>query len=138
MSYLIIALVMSTGTGKTTIFDFSKNSQLNNWVIVNDGVMGGRSTSERTLNTEGNLIFKGNISLENNGGFASIRHRFNKISVANHEKLQIRIKGDGKEYQFRVYADDNDYYSYISYFSTSVMSIIKSRIKSFKFYSCII
>ena len=47
-----------------------KNIGIKNWNIVNDDVMGGISTSTMSLNKEKNLLFKGNLSLENNGGFA--------------------------------------------------------------------
>ena len=50
-----------------------KNIGIKNWNIVNDDVMGGISTSTMSLNKEKNLLFKGNLSLENNGGFASSR-----------------------------------------------------------------
>ena len=50
-----------------------KNIGLDNWNIVNDDVMGGISTSYLSVSDEKNLIFNGNLSLENNGGFASSR-----------------------------------------------------------------
>ncbi len=44
----------------------------NQWRIVNDGVMGGLSSSKATIKDD-KIIFSGNVSLENNGGFASLR-----------------------------------------------------------------
>ena len=52
-----------------TIVDFTVNSKLYSWAIVNDVVMGGKSTSTISINTEGNAVFKGEVSLENNGGY---------------------------------------------------------------------
>ena len=49
------------------------NIGVNNWSIVNDDVMGGISKSFLSINENENLIFKGYLSLENNGGFASSR-----------------------------------------------------------------
>jgi hypothetical protein len=38
--------------------------------------MGGESSSTFQLNSEGHGVFEGNISLDNNGGFSSVRYRF--------------------------------------------------------------
>lgn len=42
------------------------------WRLVNNGVMGGISTSKAIIKDD-KIIFSGNVSLENNGGFASLR-----------------------------------------------------------------
>lgn len=102
-----------------TIFEFNKSSDISNWITIDDIVMGGRSTSEFVLSKEGNGIFKGNVSLENNGGFSSVQHRFKSIDSNDFSKFVIHIKGDGKTYQFRIKANANDYYSYIFNFSTT-------------------
>ena len=101
------------------IFDFTKDSDLQKWVVVDDVVMGGRSLGSFSLNEEGHGVFEGEISLENNGGFSSVRYRPGKIQVNDHTKVVIRLKGDGKEYQFRIKADAEDYYSYVAPFQTS-------------------
>ena len=101
------------------LFDFSKNTDLDGWYVVNDGVMGGRSQSTFAVNADGNGLFKGEVSLENNGGFASVHYRFKTTEIGNSETLVIRLKGDGKKYQARIYANANDYYSYIAYFTTT-------------------
>ncbi len=101
------------------IFDFNKESDISNWEIVNDAVMGGQSSSKFYLNDEGHGIFKGTVSLENNGGFASLRHRFIKKRIAGYKKVIIHLKGDGKRYQFRVKTNKNDQQAYISYFETT-------------------
>lgn len=101
------------------LFDFSKNSDLGDWFMVNDDVMGGRSQSTFVLNEDGNGLFRGKVSLENNGGFSSVHYRFNPVEIGTAKTLVIRLKGDGKKYQARIYANRNDYYSYIAYFETS-------------------
>lgn len=101
------------------IFDFNKQTTIQDWKIVNDGVMGGVSSSSFELNSDGHAIFKGEISLENYGGFASIRYQFKKTALKKHTKVIIKLKGDGKKYQFRIKANARSYYSYISAFKTS-------------------
>lgn len=111
-------LLFSSITSKT-IYDFDKKSNLQDWRIVDDVVMGGKSSSTFTLNADGLGVFKGSISLENNGGFSSVHYKFQKIQVKEFNKVNIKLKGDGENYQFRVKASSDMYYSYIAPFSTS-------------------
>ena len=101
------------------IFDFNKESNLDNWVIVDDVVMGGRSSGSFGLNEDGHGVFQGTVSLENNGGFSSVRYRFENMPIKESTKVVIKLKGDGKKYQFRIKANSGDYYSYIATFTTN-------------------
>ncbi len=112
-------MVLFFGINNPTIFDFNSKSELSDWMIVNDVVMGGRSDADMYIGEDGNAIFSGTVSLENYGGFASVRHRFPTRIVEEFNKIKIRLKGDGKRYQFRVKNSKYDRHSYISYFQTS-------------------
>ncbi len=100
------------------IFDFSPEAELNNWTIVDDVVMGGRSDGGIQVTDEGNALFSGSVSLENNGGFSSVRYAFDEISTSGQTKFRIRLKGDMKKYQFRVKSDRRERQSYVSQFQT--------------------
>lgn len=116
MKYLLlILLAMNTNM----IYDFNKNSSPRDWRIIDDGVMGGLSQGKFSINADGHGVFAGTVSLENNGGFSSVRYQTEKIKVTNDSKVLIRLKGDGKEYQFRIKDQVNSYYSYITTFKTS-------------------
>ena len=78
-----------------------KNIGIKNWNIVNDDVMGGISTSTMSLNKEKNLLFNGNLSLENNGGFASSRLSLGKNILNGVKFFKIKFKGDGNTYKLR-------------------------------------
>lgn len=101
------------------IFDFGTEKSLDQWYIVNDGVMGGLSKGTFSLSENGHGVFEGKISLDNNGGFSSVRHRFSPVMIEGRSKAIIRLRGDGKDYQFRVKASNRDYHSYVYQFSTS-------------------
>jgi monofunctional biosynthetic peptidoglycan transglycosylase len=75
------------------------------WRIVNDGVMGGRSQSAVTQTDDG-LRFSGELSLENNGGFASTR-RLVSGGFPGAAAIRIRVRGDGRRYQLRLRQDRN-------------------------------
>lgn len=102
-----------------TIFDFNTQSDIQDWLVTDDVVMGGISSGSFMLTDEGYGIFSGSVSLENNGGFSSVRYRFEKINVKGYSKITIKLRGDGKSYQFRMKSNSADSYSYISTFSTS-------------------
>lgn len=101
------------------IFNFEKNINTKQWIVVDDDVMGGRSSGSFQLSEEGFGVFEGEISLENNGGFSSLRYSFPKISVKEFSVINLKLKGDGKEYQMRIKANLDDAHSYILYFLTS-------------------
>lgn len=103
----------------TPLFDFNDNAVIDNWRVINDGVMGGLSQAKFSINSEGHGFFRGKVSLENYGGFSSVRYRFETQDTSEFNKIQIRLKGDGKSYQFRVKADALQRYSYISNIETS-------------------
>lgn len=102
-----------------TIFDFNKTSNIGRWLVVDDIVMGGRSKGSFKVNADGYGVFEGDVSLENNGGFSSIRYRFDKIKVSPDNKITFRVKGDKNSFQFRVKESVATEYSYIAEFSTS-------------------
>lgn len=74
------------------------------WVAVNDGVMGGRSQSAPSLG-DGHLQFRGELSLANNGGFASIRTADKAFDLGGAAAVVMRVRGDGRRYQLRLATD---------------------------------
>ena len=104
---------------ETVLFDFSKASDLYRWRIVDDVVMGGRSDGRFSLDEKGNGHFRGRVSLENNGGFSSLRYDNKTISVNDFSQICIVLKGDGKDYQIRTKRSRYDRHSYSSEISTS-------------------
>ena len=118
-SLIIWTIFLSSLISNPLIFDFNKKSDIQNWRIVDDVVMGGRSSGNFRLNAEGHGVFEGEISLENNGGFSSVRFGFEKIPIKDNTKVNIKLRGDGKNYQFRIKSNTGDYYSFVSPFSTS-------------------
>jgi len=119
MKYLICCMVLVSSLSSQIIFDFNKNSSTSSWVVIDDVVMGGRSNGNFQLNKDGNGVFSGKISLDNNGGFSSVRYGFKKLNVEKFSSISLKIKGDGKNYQFRIKHKSSDYASYITSFSSS-------------------
>lgn len=81
------------------MYEFGKNKAGQDWYAVNDGVMGGRSDGTLTLKKDC-LHFEGEVSLENNGGFASFRCPYGKFNLSNYKSVQIRYKSTGFDFAF--------------------------------------
>jgi monofunctional biosynthetic peptidoglycan transglycosylase len=84
------------------LFAFEGDEGPGRWMIVNDGVMGGLSRSRIFLAEKNTAVFEGEISLANNGGFASVRSRPESMPTAGTLRLAVRVRGDGREYQLRI------------------------------------
>ena len=118
----IIAILMMSNMGQNIpvlIFDFKNEEEIADWYVVDDGVMGGLSLGTFTITDSGNALYRGIVRTENNGGFSSVRHGFETKDVSDYKFVKLRIKGDGKSYQFRIKEDRSQRYSYITSFKTS-------------------
>src|SRR4051812_41578158 len=88
-----------------TLFDFGKADAAKDWQAVNDGVMGGVSVGKFKITADKTLEFSGTLSLENNGGFASVRTKARKLGVERGDTVVTRVRGDGREYTLNLYLD---------------------------------
>ena len=60
-------------------------------------------------------IFEGFVSLENNGGFASVRSQDALFDLRDYQGIAVRLKGDGKRYKLSIKNNtqwDGIYYYY--------------------------
>lgn len=108
-------MTQHTPMKENNVFLFS-NLTDQQYGIVNDGVMGGRSQSRLAIKTD-KVQFSGTVSLENNGGFASVRMLWPFISKteSNANIAVLKVRGDGNTYQFRLRTNrgfDGAAYSY--------------------------
>ena len=87
------------------IIDFSRGRSVEDWRVVNDGVMGGLSMSRIQATSSGTAVFEGQLSLENNGGFASVRTFMEDLDLSNFDGVTLRVRGDGRTYQIRFRTD---------------------------------
>ncbi len=110
-TFLLIPAIMG-GYKEKILLDFGNREEVPEWLIINDGVMGGVSTGEVEYLPAGYLKFTGNVSLKNNGGFSSFRTQ-SGYDLREFEGIKIRIRGDGKKYSFRLRS--NNSYDGISY-----------------------
>jgi NADH dehydrogenase [ubiquinone] 1 alpha subcomplex assembly factor 1 len=103
---LLVAVLFMQATAERSLLpllDFTGSEAAEKWQAVNDGVMGGVSDGRFKVTPEKTLEFFGNLSLENNGGFASVRTKPADFDIKAGDTLVIRVKGDGREYVLNIY-----------------------------------
>ena len=87
------------------LFDFAGADAAKEWQTVNDGVMGGVSEGKFKITDKKTLEFFGTLSLENNGGFASVRTKAKKLGLEKGDTVVAKVRGDGREYTLNLYLD---------------------------------
>jgi monofunctional biosynthetic peptidoglycan transglycosylase len=117
-----------------TMINFTQATELQNWVVVNDTVMGGRSRTqieriELGEKAQAHMLMYGELSLENNGGFASIRRIYSPMDWHSGRTFSLTVIGDGREYQFRLRTNKTwDGVAYVTNFKT-----VKGEQQTFSF-----
>lgn len=114
--------------------DFGQTTGGQDWMIVNDGVMGGLSRSTAIF-TKNSLLFKGTLSLKNNGGFASIRSGKGKYDLSKYNTIKIRFRSTGRDFALRfanseMYFRPNFKHNFSS--STGEWEIVELKLSDFK------
>lgn len=97
------------------IIDFANPPEDVQIGVTNDGVMGGLSKGKVQTTLQGTMLFDGTLSLENNGGFSSLRIRGKQWNLAKWKGLEIKVKGDGRSYGLRCTTDQKHRWSQVSY-----------------------
>jgi len=103
LTLFMVTTTMGADEKPKVLFDFTKADAAKEWQTVNDGVMGGVSEGKFKITDQKTLEFFGTLSLENNGGFASVRTKAKKLGLEKGDTLLARIRGDGREYTLNLY-----------------------------------
>jgi hypothetical protein len=116
MNKILIALGLVASFAMEQTIDFgTKGKQVSEgWYTILDGVMGGLSTGKVSYEKE-SMIFSGTLSLENNGGFSSIRGPRGNTDMSKYDSVKLRIRGDGRTFSFLIEPDTRYYRPYFKY-----------------------
>jgi len=88
----------ATAADEKILATFDQPDSIRSWKSVNDGVMGGVSEGGFKRTADSTLLFSGTLSLENNGGFASIRTEPRAMDLSGMSALVVKARGDGRTY----------------------------------------
>jgi hypothetical protein len=101
LTWLALTMNSDAASGKIP-FNFQTTSNaVPAWQVVNDDVMGGVSSSRFQVLTN-SAVFSGVVSLENDGGFASVRSLPVRQNLEGFDAFVLRVRGDGRRYKFTV------------------------------------
>ncbi len=100
---VILCSQVATEQALRPLLQFDGPGAAQQWQAVNDGVMGGVSDGQFRITGDKMLEFFGTLSLENNGGFASVRTKPTDLDIEAGDTLVVRVKGDGREYVLNIY-----------------------------------
>ncbi|MEQ8515121.1 MAG: CIA30 family protein [Chromatocurvus sp.] len=89
----------------TLLIDFDDGAESDRWRAIHDRVMGGRSEGQLRCEN-GMAIFSGDLSLANNGGFASVRREPEALPLAGASGIRLHVRGDGRAYQLRLHTGE--------------------------------
>ena len=92
------------------VVTFPDAASIAGWSVVNDTVMGGVSTGQLEW-SDARLVFTGELSLDNNGGFASVRSPFIDPATTDWRQSagpRIVAQGDGRTWTVEVRTDEMD------------------------------
>lgn len=101
------------------LFDFSDPAIVAEWAPIDDRVMGGISRSTLRHDPAGHAVFEGTVSLERNGGFASVRSSPAARGLPGAAACVIEIRGDSKQFKLSLLTDGFDGVNYQASFAPS-------------------
>ena len=90
--------------GVEVVASFDEAKEKPEWFSVDDTVMGGVSDGGVEVK-DGVLVFSGKLSMENNGGFSSVRKVVKGSDFSGKDGFVLRVKGDGRTYKLRIETD---------------------------------
>jgi NADH dehydrogenase [ubiquinone] 1 alpha subcomplex assembly factor 1 len=104
---LLMPLVLFNPHQQDPLINFGSTSkQTKDWVLLSDNVMGGVTTSKLAY-TENTLVLTGSISLENYGGFSSVKSKFGRFNLSDYTGVKIRYKASNQKFAFTLEDSQN-------------------------------
>ena len=111
------------------VASFGSDEAMKSWTSVNDGVMGGASKGGFKRSEQGTMVFSGELSLANNGGFASVRLKESDLGLSGTNGLIVKTKGDGRTYWVDLrFADQMGASSYRAFLPTTAGESKETRL----------
>jgi hypothetical protein len=97
---------MGDSAAPWTLFDFADPAEAEAWAPIDDRVMGGVSRSRLRHDPAGHAVFEGNVSLERNGGFASVRSVPAAFGRAGAQSAILETRGDARRFKLNLLTED--------------------------------
>ncbi len=99
MKILSVIMTLLFLSNSPFVLDFRQSGNTQDWYVLCDSVMGGVSTARASQN-ENSIQIKGDVSLENNGGFASFRSPYSDFALGEFTHVKIKYRSTGMRMGF--------------------------------------
>lgn len=129
-------LFLSPASSQPLEIDFGSSTGGGYWYVTNDGVMGGLSEGSAFL-TDSSVIFSGDVSLENNGGFSSLRSPYQRYRLNEYEEIELRAKSSGLAFSITFSKSQRFYipnYKYMLDLNNEEWTVINFKLSDLKEY----
>jgi hypothetical protein len=102
---LVLCISALQSFGQSSIIDFGNSTEKNQeWVLLSDNIMGG-ITKSKIEYTNNSVLLSGNISLDNYGGFSSIKTKYKSVDLSKYIGIKIKFKSTNQKFAFTL--EDN-------------------------------
>lgn len=105
--YLLLAVTSLKSFAQSSLIDFGNLAKKNQeWVLLSDNIMGG-VTKSKIEYTSNSVLLSGNISLDNYGGFSSIRTKYKSVDLSQYNGIKIKFKSNNQKFAFTLEDNQN-------------------------------
>ncbi|MEM6347356.1 MAG: CIA30 family protein [Bacteroidota bacterium] len=135
--FWVFGFVLLLGSNAGIELDFGAKKDGTDWQTLNDGVMGGLSKGQIDLSPNA-LKFFGEVSLDNYGGFTSVKSPFGQYDLSDAKKLTIRYKTEGQRISISLENSDafyKPYYKLLLPDTKGKWVVTEANISDFKEYN---
>ena len=102
---LVLGISALQSFGQSSIIDFGNSAEKNQeWKLLSDNIMGG-VTKSKIEYTNNSVLLSGNISLDNYGGFSSIKTKYKSVDLSKYNGIKIKFKSTNQKFAFTL--EDN-------------------------------
>jgi monofunctional biosynthetic peptidoglycan transglycosylase len=104
---LLLCISALKSFGQSSIIDFgNSNGKNQEWMLLSDNIMGG-NTKSKIEYTNNSVLLSGNISLDNYGGFSSIKTKYKSFDLSKFTAIKIKFKSTKQKFAFTLEDNQN-------------------------------
>ena len=104
---LVLCISALQSFGQSSIIDFGNSAEKNQeWKLLSDNIMGG-VTKSKIEYTNNSVLLTGNISLDNYGGFSSIKTKYKSVDLSKYNGIKIKFKSTNQKFAFTLEDNQN-------------------------------
>jgi hypothetical protein len=104
---LVLCISALQSFGQSSIIDFGNSAEKNQeWILLSDNIMGG-VTKSKIEYTNNSVLLSGNISLDNYGGFSSIKTKYKSVDLSKYIGIKIKFKSTNQKFAFTLEDNQN-------------------------------